>query len=146
MVGRVRQPILCSSLSDFFLRQSDESVSHMMDSQIGKIFSSTLYIGEMLPTDLRIVFRGLAFSSRADCLFHARRAALNTINKTNNTAMNDEKVAPDAAPMNIATISAGFEKGDFLVREEQGNRVYFDFFEEVGPIEVTLSDLGASYT
>lgn len=34
------------------------------------------------------------------------------------------------APMNIATISAGFEKGDFLVREEQGNRVYFDFFEE----------------
>jgi hypothetical protein len=32
---------------------------------------------------------------------------------------------------NIATISAGFEKGDFLVREEQGNRVYFDFFEEV---------------
>ena len=39
--------------------------------------------------------------------------------------------APDASPMNIATISAGFEKGDFLVREEQGNRVYFDFFEEV---------------
>ena len=35
------------------------------------------------------------------------------------------------SPMNIATISAGFEKGDFLVREEQGNRVYFDFFEEV---------------
>lgn len=34
------------------------------------------------------------------------------------------------APVNIATISAGFEKGDFLVREEQGNRVYFDFFEE----------------
>jgi hypothetical protein len=38
---------------------------------------------------------------------------------------------PEPAPMNIATISAGFEKGDFLVREEQGNRVYFDFFEEV---------------
>ena len=37
-----------------------------------------------------------------------------------------------SAAMNIATISAGFEKGDFLVREEQGNRVYFDFFEEVG--------------
>lgn len=36
----------------------------------------------------------------------------------------------EATPMNIATISAGFEKGDFLVREEQGNRVYFDFFEE----------------
>jgi len=33
-------------------------------------------------------------------------------------------------PQNIATISAGFEKGDFLVREEQGARVYFDFFEE----------------
>ena len=60
--------------------------------------------------------------------------------------MNDEKVAPDAAPMNIATISAGFEKGDFLVREEQGNRVYFDFFEEVGPIDVTLYDLGALHT
>lgn len=41
------------------------------------------------------------------------------------------KTPGDAAPMNIATISAGFEKGDFLVREEQGNRVYFDFFEEV---------------
>jgi hypothetical protein len=39
--------------------------------------------------------------------------------------------ANDSSPMNIATISAGFEKGDFLVREEQGNRVYFDFFEEV---------------
>uniref|UniRef100_A0A7S0F7F4 Uncharacterized protein n=1 Tax=Craspedostauros australis TaxID=1486917 RepID=A0A7S0F7F4_9STRA len=38
--------------------------------------------------------------------------------------------APEITPMNIATISAGFEKGDFLVREEQGNRVYFDFFEE----------------
>jgi hypothetical protein len=41
-----------------------------------------------------------------------------------------EKVATETGPMNIATISAGFEKGDFLVREEQGNRVYFDFFEE----------------
>jgi len=46
--------------------------------------------------------------------------------------MSEEKVSStDAGPMNIATISAGFEKGDFLVREEQGNRVYFDFFEEV---------------
>jgi hypothetical protein len=47
--------------------------------------------------------------------------------------MNDEIVdtAEGPVPMNIATISAGFEKGDFLVREEQGNRVYFDFFEEV---------------
>ena len=33
-------------------------------------------------------------------------------------------------PKCIATISAGFEKGDFLVREEKGQRVYFDFFEE----------------
>lgn len=32
--------------------------------------------------------------------------------------------------MSIATISSGFEKGDFLVREEKGQRVYFDFFEE----------------
>lgn len=47
--------------------------------------------------------------------------------------LNDDKttVSSNTAPMNIATISAGFEKGDFLVREEQGNRVYFDFFEEV---------------
>ena len=43
--------------------------------------------------------------------------------------MTEAAAAP--VPMNIATISAGFEKGDFLVREEQGNRVYFDFFEEV---------------
>lgn len=52
--------------------------------------------------------------------------------------MNDEEiiVLPEGpAPMNIATISAGFEKGDFLVREEQGNRVYFDFFEEVSDYE-----------
>jgi hypothetical protein len=47
----------------------------------------------------------------------------------------ENRTAPDAAPMNIATISAGFEKGDFLVREEQGNRVYFDFFEEVSKEE-----------
>ncbi|KAL7546511.1 hypothetical protein ACHAWF_009850 [Thalassiosira exigua] len=50
-------------------------------------------------------------------------------------------VSPDIIPsasqirqafpvMNIATISSGFEKGDFLVREEKGQRVYFDFFEE----------------
>ena len=49
--------------------------------------------------------------------------------------MNDEAkemvIMPDSNCINIATISAGFEKGDFLVREEQGNRVYFDFFEEV---------------
>jgi hypothetical protein len=51
----------------------------------------------------------------------------------NSTTMVDPVKQPtvEASPMNIATISAGFEKGDFLVREEQGNRVYFDFFEEV---------------
>jgi hypothetical protein len=47
------------------------------------------------------------------------------------TMATDKKTGPEVPPMNIATISAGFEKGDFLVREEQGNRVYFDFFEEV---------------
>lgn len=51
------------------------------------------------------------------------------------SSMNEEPkemtVMPDSNCINIATISAGFEKGDFLVREEQGNRVYFDFFEEV---------------
>lgn len=52
-------------------------------------------------------------------------------------------IIPEVNPMNIATISAGFEKGDFLVREEQGNRVYFDFFEEVriGKSEEKLSAL-----
>ena len=33
-------------------------------------------------------------------------------------------------PTLIASISAGFEKGDYLVREEKGSNVYFDFFEE----------------
>eukprot|EP00558_Chaetoceros_sp_UNC1202_P014483 CAMPEP_0197233778 /NCGR_PEP_ID=MMETSP1429-20130617/1758_1 /TAXON_ID=49237 /ORGANISM="Chaetoceros sp., Strain UNC1202" /LENGTH=147 /DNA_ID=CAMNT_0042692089 /DNA_START=98 /DNA_END=541 /DNA_ORIENTATION=- len=33
-------------------------------------------------------------------------------------------------PINVASISSGFEKGDFLVREAKGQRVYFDFFEE----------------
>jgi hypothetical protein len=47
------------------------------------------------------------------------------------TMATEKKIGPDVPPMNIAPISAGFEKGDFLVREEQGNRVYFDFFEEV---------------
>ena len=37
---------------------------------------------------------------------------------------------PKHSPVSIATISSGFEKGDFLVREEKGQRVYFDFFEE----------------
>jgi hypothetical protein len=48
-----------------------------------------------------------------------------------NETTTKKMTANDSSPMNIATISAGFEKGDFLVREEQGNRVYFDFFEEV---------------
>lgn len=33
-------------------------------------------------------------------------------------------------PQLIATISAGFAKGDYLVREEKGSNIYFDFFEE----------------
>lgn len=33
-------------------------------------------------------------------------------------------------PQLIATISAGFEKGDYLIREEEGSNTYFDFFEE----------------
>lgn len=45
-------------------------------------------------------------------------------------AMPEKLTLEEPGPRNIATISAGFEKGDFLVREEQGNRVYFDFFEE----------------
>lgn len=48
-----------------------------------------------------------------------------------NEEVKEMAIMPDSNCINIATISAGFEKGDFLVREEQGNRVYFDFFEEV---------------
>jgi hypothetical protein len=55
-------------------------------------------------------------------------------------------VASEALPMNIATISAGFEKGDFLVREEQGNRVYFDFFEEVRVFQALRSTCGAFFS
>ena len=49
------------------------------------------------------------------------------------TTMSDEKLASlnDGGPMNIATIWSGFEKADFMVLEERGNRAYFDFFEEV---------------
>jgi hypothetical protein len=51
----------------------------------------------------------------------------------------EKKTLIESNPMNIATISAGFEKGDFLVREEQGNRVYFDFFEEVRRTSVDVA-------
>jgi hypothetical protein len=58
-------------------------------------------------------------------------AAMSSMMANHNTGDSKMMMSSHAAPMNIATISAGFEKGDFLVREEQGNRVYFDFFEEV---------------
>jgi len=41
-------------------------------------------------------------------------------------------------PFTIATISAGFEKGDFLVREEQGARIYFDFVSTLGMISTSV--------
>ena len=47
-----------------------------------------------------------------------------------NTKAMPETQDHHAGPISIATISSGFEKGDFLVREEKGQRVYFDFFEE----------------
>ena len=43
-----------------------------------------------------------------------------TANSEGNAIAHD----PKSAPMSIATISSGFEKGDFLVREEKGQRVY----------------------
>mmetsp|Transcript_29076 Transcript_29076/g.60576 ORF Transcript_29076/g.60576 Transcript_29076/m.60576 type:complete len:132 (-) Transcript_29076:311-706(-) len=43
---------------------------------------------------------------------------------------NGHESSSSGSPISIATISSGFEKGDFLVREEKGQRVYFDFFEE----------------
>ena len=39
-------------------------------------------------------------------------------------------VPRSSQPQLIATISVGFEKGDYLVREEKGFNVYFDFLEE----------------
>lgn len=39
-------------------------------------------------------------------------------------------VSRTCQPQLIATISAGFEKGDYLIREERGSNIYFDFFEE----------------
>ena len=36
-----------------------------------------------------------------------------------------EKEETTANPINIATISTGFEKGDFLVREEKGELLLF---------------------
>ena len=53
-----------------------------------------------------------------------------TIMTTNETAPTPIPVPVKKVPINLATISSGFEKGDFLVREEKGQRVYFDFFEE----------------
>lgn len=41
-----------------------------------------------------------------------------------------KKVPRAVQPQLIATISVGFEKGDYLIREEKGNNVYFDFLEE----------------
>lgn len=41
------------------------------------------------------------------------------------------KYVPRAVhPQLIATISVGFERGDYLIREEKGSNVYFDFLEE----------------
>ena len=34
-----------------------------------------------------------------------------------------DSMEPKLGPVSIATISSGFEKGDFLVREEKGQRV-----------------------
>jgi hypothetical protein len=64
----------------------------------------------------------------ANTTHHSPRLVVRSMSNETTTK---KMTAADSSPMNIATISAGFEKGDFLVREEQGNRVYFDFFEEV---------------
>ena len=56
--------------------------------------------------------------------------ASDTIMTTNETEPTPMPVSVKKVPINLATISSGFEKGDFLVREEKGQRVYFDFFEE----------------
>ena len=60
--------------------------------------------------------------------------ALALIDSNANHQRSPPGASPDMAPssaqlrrafpvMNIATISSGFEKGDFLVREEKGQRV-----------------------
>jgi hypothetical protein len=58
-------------------------------------------------------------------------------NNTQQSQHQPHGISPDLVPagnfrrafpvMNIATISSGFEKGDFLVREEKGQRVYVSF-------------------
>lgn len=64
---------------------------------------------------------------------------------TKNDAITATSSSTKSTPVNIATISSGFEKGDFLVREEKGQRVYFDFLEEafnyVREIFCSLADI-----
>ncbi|KAL7472412.1 hypothetical protein ACHAXS_012765 [Conticribra weissflogii] len=73
--------------------------------------------------------------SRALALVEPRGGNMSHRDETNDYGTNHMVAATvpadqKSAPMSIATISSGFEKGDFLVREEKGQRVYFDFFEE----------------
>jgi hypothetical protein len=72
----------------------------------------------------------IRFSQRR-CQHHTPLSSPRLVRSMSNETTTKKMTAADSSPMNIATISAGFEKGEFLVREEQGNRVYFDFFEEV---------------
>lgn len=52
-------------------------------------------------------------------------------NRHNQPSPAPTKYVPRAVqPQLIATISVGFDKGDYLIREEKGHNVYFDFLEE----------------
>lgn len=68
--------------------------------------------------------------SQALALIDSSSAKRQPVDVPNNRALPSSAVSRAFPVMNIATISSGFEKGDFLVREEKGQRVYFDFFEE----------------
>merc|ERR1712032_296939 len=73
---------------------------------------------------------GYAMESQALALIDSSSAKRQPVDVPNNRALPSSAVSRAFPVMNIATISSGFEKGDFLVREEKGQRVYFDFFEE----------------
>ena len=58
--------------------------------------------------------------------------ALTNGNMDNEIAPPSGGYDPKVTPMSIATISSGFEKGDFLVREEKGQRVVSQKFSLSG--------------
>jgi len=75
-----------------------------------------------------IVFNLALSSSRFEVCFHS---LLQQKQGPSNQHEQDTSFhLPSQQTINVATISAGFEKGDVLVRARKDERAYFDFFEE----------------